>query len=132
MGLLAPTNVETWRKGRIEFLEQMIQGNLPKISFSMAMFRRWAQEKGLKPSETAYVRRTRTGTVHLRFSKSGDSEIETSYRTHYVSPALSERKQQRLQEKFDRAPQPVVFQILRDSQCSECGAEIAKDSLLLM
>jgi hypothetical protein len=132
MGLLAPTNVEAWRKGRIEFLEQVIQGNLPKISFSMAMFRRWAREKGLEPSETAYVRRTRTGTVHLRFSKRGDSEIETSYRTHYVSPALSERKQQRLQEKFDRPPQPVVFQILRDSQCSECGGEIAKDSLLLM
>jgi hypothetical protein len=91
--LLALTNLEAWRKGRIDFLERVIQGNLKKISLSMAMFRRWAQAKGLRPSETRYVRRTRMGTVDLQFSKSGDPAIEKSYRTHYVSPALSERQQ---------------------------------------
>lgn len=98
----------------------------------MSMFRRWASEQGLKPTETSYVRHARSGTVHLRFSKSGDPGIEKSYRTHYVSPALSETKQQRLAEKLSKAAQPVVFLILRDSQCSECGAEIAEGSLLLM
>jgi hypothetical protein len=130
MGLLAATQVDSWRKGRVDFLERVIQGNLHKISSSMAIFRRWAEEKGLKPSETDYVRRTRIGTVALQFSKSGDPEIEKSYRTHYVSPALGEQKLQKLQEKLDRAPQPVVFQILRDSECSECGAEIAQGSFL--
>jgi hypothetical protein len=96
----------------------------------MAIFRRWAAEKGLKPSETGYVRHTRGGTVALQFSKSGDPKIEKSYSTHYVSPALGERKLQKLQEKLERAPQPVVFQILRDSECSECGAEIEPGSLL--
>ena len=124
MGLLAPSNLEAWRNGRIGFLEQVIQGNLHKISSSMAIFRRWALEQGLKPSETRYVRHARTGIVDLQFSKSGDPEIEKGYRTHYISPELSERKQKRLQEKRDQAPQLVVFQILRDSQCSECGAEV--------
>ena len=132
MGLLALTNLEAWRKGRIDFLERVIQGNLKKISLSMAMFRRWAQAKGLRPSETRYVRRTRMGTVDLQFSKSGDPAIEKSYRTHYVSPALSERKQQQIKERLSRAAQPVVFQIVRDSQCSECGAELASDSFLFM
>lgn len=131
-GLLAPTHVEAWRKGRIDFLERVIQGNLKKISLSMAMFRHWAREKGLKPSETRYVRSTRAGTVDLQFSKSGDPAIEKSYRTHYVSPALSERKQQQLTEKLNRAAQPVVFLTLRDSECSECGAELARGSFLLM
>src|SRR6202790_5679679 len=131
-GLLAATHVETWRKGRVDFLERVIQGNLKKISLSMAMFRHWALEKGLKPSETGYVRRARIGTVDLRFSKSGDPGIEKSYRTHYVSPALSETKQQRLQEKLNQSPKPVVFQNLREAQCSECGAEIEQDSLLSM
>jgi hypothetical protein len=130
MGLLTPVHVDDWRKGRIDFLERVIQGNLKKISSSMALFRGWAREKGLKPSETGYVRSTRGGTLALQFSKSGDAEIEKSYRTHYVSPALGEQKQQKLQEKLERAPQPVVFQILRDSECSECGAEIAQGSLL--
>jgi len=117
MGLLAPVRVDDWRKGRVDFLERVIQGNLHKISSSMAIFRRWAAEKGLKPSETGYVRRTRGATVALQFSKSGDPEIEKNYRTHYISAALGERKRQKLQEKLERAPQPVVFQILRDSEC---------------
>ena len=113
MGLLALTNLEAWRKGRIDFLERVIQGNLKKISLSMAMFRRWAQAKGLRPSETRYVRRTRMGTVDLQFSKSGDPAIEKSYRTHYVSPALSERKQQQIKERLSpgrtasRIPDPA-------------------------
>jgi hypothetical protein len=68
----------------------------------------------------------------LRFSKSGDPAIEKSYRTHYVSPALSERKQQQLAARLARAAKPVVFLILRESQCAECGAELAPDSFLFM
>jgi hypothetical protein len=132
MGLLLPPQVNAWRKGQIDFLERVIQGNLSRISSSMAIFRRWANEKGLKPSETGYVRRTRSGTLPLQFSKSGDMAIEKSYRTHYVSPTLSELKRQRLQEKLREPPMPVVFEVVRDSQCSECGVEIPRGSLLLM
>jgi len=130
MGLLHESQVDLWRRGRIDFLERVIQGNLNKISSSMAIFRHWAWEKGLKPSETAYVRRTRGGTLPLRFSKSGDPEIEKNYHTHYVSPTLSESRQQLLQEKLDRAPQLVVYEILGTTQCSECGAEMEQGSLL--
>ncbi len=130
MGLLRAAQVDLWRKGRVDFLERVIQGNLSKISSSMAIFRRWALEKGLKPSETGYVRRTRGGTLPLQFSKSGDAAIEKHYRTHYVSPELSERKQQTLRKKLNRAPQPVVYQIHGAAQCSECGAEIEQNSLL--
>lgn len=130
MGLLAPSQVDSWRKGRIDFLERVIQGNLKKISSSMAIFRRWALKKGLKPSETGYVRRTRSGKLPLQISKSGDPVIEKNYRTHYVSQGLSERKRQSLEEKLSRAPQPVVFEILHDAQCSECGVEMLQGSLL--
>jgi hypothetical protein len=132
MGLLQPTHVDQWRKNRIDFLERVIQGNLGKISSSMQMFHRWAQQKGLKPSETAYMRSTRSGKMPLQFSKSGDPGIEKRYRTHYLSPVMKERKQQQLQEKLGRAPEPVVFQILRDSQCSECGTNLDQGSFLLM
>ncbi len=131
-GLLAPTHVESWRKRRIDFVERVIEANLKNISQSMAMFREWALEKGLKPSETRYVRRTRNGTVDLQFSKSGDPAIEMSYRTHYVSPSLSERKQERLTQKLSSPARPVTFEILRDSACSECGAELARGSFLVM
>lgn len=132
MRLLAPTHHDAWRKGRVDFLERMIQGNLKKISLSMALFRRWAQAKGLKPSETRYVRRTRGGTLDLQFSLSGDPDIERAYRTHYVSPELSERKRRNLEERLQKAPPPVVFQILRDSHCTECGADLPRGSCLTM
>jgi hypothetical protein len=57
----------------------------------MRLFRSWAERRGLRPSETAYVART-PGRPALRFSKSGDPDIERAYRTHWVSPELSERK----------------------------------------
>src|ERR1700739_591563 len=132
MGLLASTQVDAWRKGRVDFLERVIQGNLKKISASMAIFLRWAREKGLKPNETQSMRRTRAGKVALKFSKSGDPAIEKNYRTHFVSPELSEKKQQRLQEKLNESPRPVVFNNLRESRCSECGAEIGPGSFLFM
>ena len=130
-GLLSASHLRQWRNGQVPFLEQAIQANLHKIS-RMQMFRQWALEKGLKPSETRYVRRTRSGIADLQFSKSGDPKIEANYRTHFVSPVLSERKQKRLQEKLDDAPEAVVFRIIRDSQCSECGVEIDRNSFLSM
>jgi len=132
MGLLLPMHVDSWRKRRVDYLERVIQGNLHKISSSMKIFRRWAREKGLKPSETGYVRRARSGTIRLQFSKSGHPAIEKNYSTHYISPALSERKQDKLQEKLNRAPQPAVFEIQRGARCSECGAEMGEGSFLLM
>jgi hypothetical protein len=132
MGLLASSAVDLWRKGRVDFLESAIQGSPSKIYSSMAIFRQWALEKNLKSSETDYVQAARSGTVSLRFSMSGDPQIERNYRIHYLSPALTERKQQKLQERLDKAPPPVVFLNLRDAQCAECGAEIAQGSMLLM
>jgi hypothetical protein len=132
MGLLASSAVDSWRKGRIDFLESGIQGSPNKIFSSIAIFQRWAQEKGLKPNETEYVRAARSGTVPLQFFSNGDPQVEKIFRTHFVSPALSERKQKKLQEKLEKVPQPVVFLNLRDAQCSECGAEIAQGSMLLM
>ncbi|MCX6631870.1 MAG: DUF2293 domain-containing protein [Candidatus Solibacter sp.] len=132
MRLLEPAHVESWRKGRLDFLERMVQGNLTKISLSMSFFRQWARQKGLRPSETRYVRSGRDGAVDLRFSNSGDPEIERNYRTHFVSPALSGRKLEKLEEKLSQAPRPVVFEIIRDSECTECGAELPRDSMLFL
>jgi hypothetical protein len=52
------------------------------------LFCRWAQRRGLVPSETGYVARTRERRP-LRFSVSEATEIECAYRAHWVSPELS-------------------------------------------
>jgi hypothetical protein len=132
MGLLAPTHVVAWRKGRVPFLESVIQGNVRKISESMAIFRQWARARGLNPSETRYVRRGPGGPVDLQFSKGGHPDVEMAYRTYYVSPVLAEHKREKLREKLSQPPDLVVFWILRDSKCSECGVELPEGGFLCM
>ena len=120
VGWLEPRRVDEWRQGRVEYLERVTVANLGKISTAMRSFRRWAQARGLRPSETAYLARTRDRRP-LRFSKSGDPSIERAYRTHWVSPELSERKQARLAERQSRPPELVVVSPLGDFTCSLCG-----------
>ncbi|MGO9792813.1 MAG: hypothetical protein ACLP8S_25825 [Solirubrobacteraceae bacterium] len=88
LGWLEPRRVQEWRQGRVDCLERVVVASLGKISTAMRCFRRWARKRGLKPSETVYVARTR-GRQVLQFSRSGDPEIERAYRTHWVSPELS-------------------------------------------
>src|ERR687891_1521577 len=91
IGWLQQPRIDEWRQGRLPYLEAGIQAGLGKVSEAMRVFRKWAVGKGLKPSETVYVARTRDRR-RLRFSKSGDAAIERAYRTHWVSPELSEAK----------------------------------------
>lgn len=122
IGWLEPRRVDQWRQGRVDYLERVTTANLGKISTAMRCFRRWAQARGLRPSETAYVTRTRDRRP-LRFSKSGDPEIERAYRTHWVAPELSERKQAKLAERQSRPAELVVVSPLNDFTCSVCGIE---------
>jgi len=88
IGMLTTSQVHDWRKGRVPYLEKVIQGNLAKISFAMKCFRSWAASKKLKLSETVYLRHTKGPKHKLRFSKSGHPDIEKAYRTHFVSPDI--------------------------------------------
>jgi hypothetical protein len=131
LGWLPQTRLEEWRQGRVDALETVVSVNLSKVSRSMAVFRQWARQQGLSPSETAYLARTRDRRP-LRFSQSGDPEIERAYRTHWVSPKLSERKQEQLRERLSRPPDLVVIDPLKSWTCTACGEEAAGGAFLLM
>jgi hypothetical protein len=128
VGWLPLVRVEEWRQGRVDCLERVTMVNLHKLSTAMRLFRRWAHRRGLISSETAYLARSRDRRS-LRFSVSGDPELERAYRTHWVSPGLSERKRERLRERQRQAPELVVISPLRDWVCTVCGGS---GDLLLM
>jgi hypothetical protein len=132
MGLLSPNHAENWRKGRIDYLEEFIQGSPNKIAAALQTFHRWAKERGLTPSEARYVVEGRAGTRELRFTSSGDPNVERVFRTQYLSPDLPEGKKKKIEEVASKAPERVVFSIVRDSSCTECGTELPKDSFLYM
>jgi hypothetical protein len=121
IGWLDPGAVARWRRGQIDYLEQAVQTNLPRISEAMKLFRSWAAGKGLSASQTHYVARTPQRQT-LRFSRSGNPAIEELYRTHWVSRELSEKKRERLAEKTSRAPDLIVVQPLKAGwTCHRCG-----------
>jgi hypothetical protein len=81
----------------------------------------WATAKGLLPNETPYVAQT-PGRQMLRFSDSGDPAVEQQYRTHWLSPEVSEKQRARLIEKAGRPSELVVIQPLNNEwACHRCG-----------
>jgi hypothetical protein len=86
MDLLSPESVENWRRGRIAYLERAIHCNLAKASRILRILRMHAHDLDLKPSLTEYKRWTKGSRPPLRFSKTGDHNIEDAYARHFVSP----------------------------------------------
>lgn len=120
LGWLPASRYTEWRQGRLPYLEAGVTASLPKISAAMKIMRAWARQRGLKPSETGYVSRTRDRRP-LRFSKSGDPDIERAYRTHWVSPELSENKRKKLSERLSKPPDLVVISPLHEWSCAVCS-----------
>ncbi|MGA2044205.1 MAG: hypothetical protein ABSG83_12645 [Roseiarcus sp.] len=121
IGWLDPSSLKRWRQGQADCLERVVQANLSKLSDAMKLLRIWAREKGLKPSRTAYVAQGRRRQP-LRFSLSGAPAIEEAYATHWISPELSQKKRERLEEKASRPPELVVIEPLnREWRCHKCG-----------
>jgi hypothetical protein len=129
LGWLATPHLDLWRQGRVECLERVVQAGLGKQSTAMRTLHTWAARRGLTPSETAYVARTRDRR-RLRFSLSGEPDIERAYRTHRVSPDLSARKAERLRAAANQPPDLVVVAPLNEWTCAGCST--TGNDLLLM
>ena len=97
VGVLSRADYERWRFGKADYLERVCKINLNKLSLIMKEIRSYARKHGLKASWTFYnqwgVKGKKT-SVKLRFSKSGDENIERSYATHYISHEQLSRKEQ--------------------------------------
>ena len=92
IGYLSKKDYENWRYGRVSYLERVCMANLSKLSTVMHQMRVYAKKAGLKPSFCYYKRwgvkkkggQGRKPVIPLRFSKSGDPEIERWHATHFV------------------------------------------------
>jgi hypothetical protein len=84
MELLEQEDVDKWRKGQVACLEKVIKCNLAKASRILRILRFHAHDLNLKPSVTVYQRKTRGGKIPLRFSKSGERNLEEAYSRHFV------------------------------------------------
>jgi hypothetical protein len=122
LGWLNPNTALYWQRGQIGCLEETLPNNQARVLEALELIEAWAAQRGLLPSETAYVAKTPQRQA-LRFSRSGNPALERRYRAHWISPALSERQRDRLVEKASSPPELVVVIPLKDDWiCHRCGA----------
>jgi len=86
MQLLAPQRLEDWRRGRVPYLEQVVQCNLSRLSRLLRILRFHAHDLNLVPTQTAYCRHGKGPKQVLRFTKTGDPNLEAAYARHFVRP----------------------------------------------
>jgi hypothetical protein len=78
MRVLDPRHLEDWRRGRVPYLERVIQGNLTRLSRLLRILRFHAHDLNLVPSWTAYVRWGKGPKQRLRFTKTGEPSRATA------------------------------------------------------
>jgi len=86
MGLLTREHHEDWRRGRVPYLERVINCNLTRLGRLLRILRFHAHDLNLKPSWTAYMHWGKGPRQRLRFTKTGEPKVEEAYATHFVWP----------------------------------------------
>lgn len=129
MGLLH--NVQAWHNGRVQYLDEMVQGSPEKLLQVIDIFQKWAAERGLRcedlPPHASFIR-----TPPKYHTASQFPVLEQAFRLHFVSPQLAEKKLEKLREKVNAPAPPTVFSIVKASKCSQCNRELWKGDLLTM
>ena len=92
MDLLSNAGVESWRFGRVPYLEKVIRGSLGKTSRILRILRMHVHDLNMPPSDTAYLRWGKGPRTSLRFSKTGDPNLEAAYSRHFLRPGLKGKK----------------------------------------
>ena len=81
MGNLRRKDFDDWKRGRVPYLEKVFLGNLSKANRILRILRFHAHDLNMIPSITAY---RQIGCKRpLRFSKTGDKNIEDAYSRHF-------------------------------------------------
>jgi len=84
MGKMDAKKWDEWRRGRVPYLERVIRLNLSQINAVCRAVHASARRGNLKPSWTAYVRWGKGPRPPLRFTKSGEPNLERAWATRYI------------------------------------------------
>ncbi|MCP2163637.1 DUF2293 domain-containing protein [Goodfellowiella coeruleoviolacea] len=120
LGWLPGRVVEQWQQGRVEHLESAAAVSPDKLALALEHFHHWARARHLEPTETPYVAATRDRRP-LRFTAAGAEAVERAWRTHWLSPGLSQAGRDRLLRRQSQPPDLVVVWATGDWSCVDCG-----------
>jgi predicted acetyltransferase len=90
--LLSKTDLESWRFGRVPYLEKVICCDLGTTSHILRILRLHLHDLNMIPSHTAYVTWGNGPRAPLRFSKTGEPKLEAAYSRRFLKPGLKPKK----------------------------------------
>ncbi len=103
MGNLSKKNYEAWRKGQVPYLERVFEGSLSKASRILRIIGFHNHDLNMVPRQTAYHQWGNGKNRILRFSKSGDPNLEKAYSRHYI---WNQSQQKKLKVINEAMPEP--------------------------
>lgn len=110
LGWLAQPNVDRWERGRVPSLDRCVGVDSDKVPAAFAALQRWAEDRGLTPSEADYQ--------NLQFTADGDAGAERAYRTHWATTDAPEF----VLELLRRRPQRIIVISPHNAwTCASCG-----------
>src|ERR1700681_3880424 len=123
MDLLSKEDVESWRFGRIPYLEKVIHCSLGKTERILRILRMHVHDLNMIPSITAYMKwgKRKGPPIPLRFSKNGVPKLEEAYSRHFLRPGLNSKKKRSPAEPADSEGQPPELALRDDSSRTERG-----------
>ena len=107
MGNLSKKNYEAWRKGQVPYLERVFEGSLSKASRILRIIGFHIHDLNMVPRQTAYYQWGSAKNRILRFSKSGDSNLEKAYYRHYIWNQSHEKKLKVINQAMPEQDGPV-------------------------
>ena len=92
MGNLTPKHHEAWCRGHVPYLERVFAGSLSKANRILRLLGFHVHDLNMLPRRTVYHQWGQGTNRLLRFSKSGNQDVEKAYATHYVWNQSQEQK----------------------------------------
>jgi hypothetical protein len=86
MDVLALSDLEDWRFGRVPYLERVVRGSLSRLNRLLPILGFHCHDLKLVPSHTAYVKWGKGPRTPLRFTKTGEERLEKIYARHFAWP----------------------------------------------
>lgn len=113
-----PREVDTWRQGRLDALEQATAVDADRLVEAVAALTAWASSAGLERGEAPWVAASRDRR-DLRFTLRGDETVERTFRVRWLAPDLSPARRARLAEPV--VPDLVAHVVTEPWTCATCG-----------
>ena len=101
MDYLRKEHEERWRNGQVPYLERVLGANLSKLNRLLRILHIHALACKMKPFDRVHKRKgKRNGKITLRFSKSGDPNLEKAYQRCYWLPPESRKAKNKDSEEI--------------------------------